>query len=390
MNGQAAKDYYRVLGVSEKADADAIRKAYRKLAKQYHPDANQGDPGASERFKEVGEAYGVLSNVEKRAQYDQMRKLGAFGLGGAGRGGGPSRSGSGPWPGGGGGPGTAGGGDASFSFDDVGGMGGIGDLFSSMFDRGGRAAGAGGRRGRGAAPAPELEVVVEIPFEKAALGGPHAIQFPVSEACGTCGGDGALPGTSVHRCVECRGTGTVSFGQGGFAVNRPCPACMGRGRVPEVPCGSCGGSGAIRQQRKLEVTIPAGIESGTRLRLSGQGEQDPASGNRGDLFVVVQVRPHRFFRRDGLDILVTLPLNLAQAVLGSTVRVRTVSGRRVVLRIPPGTQPGTRFRIRGQGIERGGRTGDQFVEVRLTLPESLNEDAKAAFTSFAEAAGLSH
>jgi molecular chaperone DnaJ len=165
---------------------------------------------------------------------------------------------------------------------------------------------------------------------------------------------------------------------------------MGRGTVPDVPCGSCGGTGAIRDQRRLEVTIPAGIESGTRLRLAGQGEEEAGGGARGDLIVVVQVRPHRFFRRDGLDIHVTLPLNLAQAVLGSTVRVRTVSGRRVVLRIPPGTQPGTRFRIRGQGIERGGRTGDQFVEVRLTLPESLPGDAEAAFRSFAEKAGLSH
>jgi len=378
MNRDAPKDYYRVLGVAEKADADTIRKAYRKLAKQFHPDANQGDAAAAERFKEVGEAYGVLSNAEKRAQYDQMRKLGAFGF-----------------PGGGGrrGPAPSGGSEAeTFSFEDLGGMGGIGDLFSSIFDRGGRTRGAGaGPRGRsgGGRPA-ELEITIEVPFEKAAQGGPHAIQFPVTESCRTCSGSGAVPGTQVRPCAECRGTGTVSFGQGGFAVNRPCPACMGRGQLPETPCGSCGGTGAVREQRKLELTIPAGIESGTRLRLAGQGEPDPVRGVRGDLIVVVQVRPHRFFRRDGLDIHVTIPLNLAQAVLGSSLRVRTISGGRVLLRIPPGTQPGTRFRIRGQGIQLGGRTGDQFVEVKITLPEDLSEEAQAQFKAFAETAGLSH
>jgi molecular chaperone DnaJ len=381
---QQTKDYYRILGVPENADQAAIRKAYRKLAKEFHPDANQGDPKAAERFKEIGEAHGVLSNAEKRAQYDQMRKLGAFGFPGRGRAG-PSRTGSAA---GGARGGAAQGGE--YSFDDLGGMGGLGDLFSSLFDRGRRGAGSTGTRSGGPEPGQDLEVQAEISFETAVRGGKLNLQVPVTDGCATCGGSGAAPGSGSTRCEECRGSGTVSFGQGGFAVNRPCPACMGRGRIPETPCASCRGMGTVRQTRKLQVTVPAGVETGSRLRLAGQGERGVRGGAPGDLLLVFQVQPHRFFRREGLDIHVTVPLNLAQAVLGSRVRVRTISGSQVVLRIPPGTQHGTRFRIRGQGVAKADRKGDQYVEVEIRVPETLEEEARGAMERFAEVSGLRH
>lgn len=372
----AGKDFYRILGVSEKADQAEIKKAYRKLAKKYHPDANADDPGASDRFKEVGEAYGVLSDPEKRKQYDQMRRFGGLGFGGG-------RGGPGPRPGAGGAPPGAG----SFSFDDLQGLGGLGDLFSSIFDRGGRRPGGESRQRR---KGQDVEYVVDISFETAVSGGKISIQVPITEECATCGGDGAAPGTAIRTCGECGGTGSVSFGQAGFAVKRPCPACFGRGRIPEKPCPSCGGRGEVRQNRKIQVTVPRGTDEGTRLRLTGQGEKGAAGGPPGDLILTFRVKPHRFFHREGLNIHVTVPINLVQAALGSKIRVRTVSGKRVVLRIPPGTQSGTRFRIRGQGIEKGDRIGDQIVEVKVEVPEELSEEEKQAMERFAETAGLKH
>ncbi|HSG49148.1 MAG TPA: molecular chaperone DnaJ [Longimicrobiales bacterium] len=371
------KDFYRVLGVGEKASQDEIKKAYRKLAKQYHPDANPDNPSAADRFKEVGEAYGVLSDPEKRKQYDNMRRLGAFGFG-PGRGGGTThRPGPGAAPGGG-----------AFSFDDLKDFGGLGDLFSSIFDRGGRK-GPGDRKqerrkGR------EVEYVVDISFETAVLGGKISIEVPITEDCATCGGDGAAPGTTVTTCRECGGSGEVSFGQPGFAVKRPCPACFGRGRLPETPCPSCGGRGEVRQARKIQVTVPRGSDESTRLRIPGQGEKGAAGGPPGDLLISFRIKPHRFFRREGLDIHVTVPINMVQAALGSRVKVRTIGGKRVVLRIPPGTQSGTRFRIRGQGVEKGERVGDQYVEVKVVIPEELSEEERQAMERFAETAGLKH
>ena len=369
------KDFYRILGVPDKAGPDEIKKAYRKLAKQYHPDANPDNPAAAERFKEVGEAYGVLSDPQKRKQYDQMRRLGAFGFGG-GRGGAP-RPGGGAPPGGG-----------AFSFEDLKDFGGLGDLFSSIFDRGARKGPAGTKESR--RKGRDVEYVVDLAFEKAVLGGKISIEVPITEDCATCGGDGAAPGTSLKTCGECGGSGEVSFGQPGFAVKRPCPACFGRGRVPEQPCGSCAGRGEVRQNRKISVTVPAGSDDSTRLRIPGQGERGAKGGPPGDLFLSFRVKAHRFFRREGMDIHVTVPINLVQAALGSRIKVRTVSGKRVVLRIPPGTQSGTRFRIRGQGVEKGERIGDQFVEVKVVVPEELSDEEKQAMERFAETAGLKH
>lgn len=372
------KDFYKVLGVSEKADTDEIRKAYRKLAKKFHPDANQGDEKAAERFKEIGEAYGVLSNAEKRKQYDQMRKFGAFGMGARP---GPGRRGPGQ---GARAPGAGPEGAQGFSFDD---LGGLGDIFSSIFDRGRRGAGDS-PRSTGPRKGPDTELSAEVSFKMAAQGGKLNLNVPITESCATCSGSGARPGTRLTRCEECSGSGTVSFGQGGFAVNRPCPACAGRGKTPESPCASCRGTGSVRQMRTLQVKVPAGVESGDRLRISGQGERGMNGGPPGDIILTFQVKSHRFFRREGLNVHVTVPINVAQAALGSKIRVRTVGGKHVVLRIPPGTQSGTRFRIRGQGISKGERTGDQFVEVRVEVPEELSESEREAMEAFARSAEL--
>ncbi|MBI4520412.1 MAG: molecular chaperone DnaJ [Gemmatimonadetes bacterium] len=369
----ATKDYYQILGVSDSATAADIKKAYRKLAKQYHPDANRTDPAAAEKFKEISEAYAVLSDVEKRKQYDQLRRFGGFDF---------RRPG--------GGPGAPGGFrvDAdTFSFEDLTGFGGLGDLFSSIF--GGRARAAGARPS-GPRKGPDVEYLVEVEFELAARGGKIQIAVPISDECAVCGGSGAEPGTKTQRCGECGGTGNVTFGQGGFAVKRPCPACLGRGTIPEQACRACGGSGVMRQERQIQLTVPAGVDTGSKLRLRGQGERGAMGGPPGDLIVTFKVRPHRFFRREGLDVQVSVPINVAQATLGSKVRVRTIHGKRVVLRIPPGTQSGTKFRIAQQGIRKGERVGDQYVEIRVVVPEKLASEEEDAMRKFAETAGLKY
>jgi molecular chaperone DnaJ len=362
------KDLYALLGVPEKASAADIKKSYRKLAKQHHPDANPNNPEAAERFKEISEAYSVLSDPERRAQYDQMRRLGAFG--GARPGGARGQRGA----------------SAGISFEDLegSGLGGIGDLFGSLFDFGRRR----GARPQGPQRGTDLETVVEVPFELAARGGKLPVVVPVTEDCETCGGTGARPGTTPTPCPECRGTGTITFGQGGFAVTRPCPACYGKGSIPTDPCSACQGQGQLRRQRTLQVNVPAGVDSGSRLRLSGQGERGAAGGPPGDLLLSFKVKPHHFFSREGLDVVCTVPINLAQASLGSKIRVRTVDGKHVVLRIPAGTQPGTRFRVAGQGIRKGGRTGDQYVRVQVTIPEQMGEEEERLLQEFAGKAGL--
>ncbi len=373
-----AKDFYEVLGVSEKATPDEIKKTYRKLAKQYHPDANPNNPNAADRFKEIGEAYSVLSDSEKRKQYDRMRRLGAFG--GVGRSGSSARAGH---PGG--GPHA----EPGFSFEDLqGGFGNISDLFSTLFDLGKKT--AQGSRKRGPQKGQNVEYVVEVPFLTAALGGKVSVEVVVTEECATCHGDGAKPGTPVRTCPECGGSGTVSFGQGGFAVKRPCPACFGRGKIAETPCPSCDGKGTVRQRRKIQVGVPVGVEDGAKVRISGQGERGRHGGPPGDLIITFRVRPHRFFRREGSDVYVTVPINIVQATLGSKIRVATIRGKKVILTIPPGTQTGTRFRIRGQGIEKAGRLGNQYVDVKVEVPDRLTDEEQRAMEGFAQLSGLKH
>jgi molecular chaperone DnaJ len=379
MPAQTAKDYYQVLGVTEGAGADDIKKAYRKLAKKFHPDANPNDPQAAERFKEVGEAYSVLSDDDKRRQYDTMRRnpFANFGFGartGAARTGGPQ--------------GTQAAGDTSFSFEDLGDLGGLGDIFSSIFDRGGKrrqqrgAAGPRTTRGR------DVEYLVEISFNVAVRGGKVQLTVPMTDDCTICNGTGAAPGAKLQSCPECGGSGNITFGQGGFAVSRPCPACLGRGQIPSERCSACNGTGHVREQRQIVLSVPAGVDTGSKLRLSGQGEKGGAGAAPGDLIVTFKVQPHHFFRRDGLDIHCTVPLNLAQATLGSKIRVRTVDDRKVALRIPAGTQSGTRFRIPGQGVEKAGRRGDQFVQVKVEVPDTLTAEQERLMKEFADAAEL--
>ena len=359
----AAKDYYQVLGVSEDADADAIKKSYRKLARQYHPDANPDDPAAEERFKQISEAYRVISDPEKRKQYDAMRKAGAgFGAGSAGFGAGSGgfdfgQGGAGQWR-------TVDLGDL-----DAGGLG-FGDLFASIF---------GGRRGRGA-PQPhkgaDRQVEVRVSFEVATRGGEITIRVPLEVECPRCEGKGAEPGTPVETCPQCGGSGSVSLVQGGFAVQRPCPRCYGRGTLIKEPCAQCRGEGTVTERRPVKVRVPATIEDGERIRLRGKGEPGPAGGPPGDLMLTIRVKPDRFFRREGLDIHCTVPITIVQAMLGAKIRVRTIHGKKVEMRVPPGTQSGTRLRLRGQGLTRDGKTGDQMVEIQVKVPETLTDEER--------------
>ena len=375
------KDFYAVLGVSASATQDDIKKQYRKLAARYHPDKNPNDPKAADRFKEISEAYQVLGDAERRKQYDQMRQLGAFGgFGGGGRPG--ARPGAGA--------GAPGGAEGNFHFEDfdIGGLGGLGDIFSSMFGGGG--GGNARARSRGPERGQDVEIQLAVPFRVAALGDKVPVELEVNEECPTCHGSGAAPGAKLQTCPECNGRGTISFGQGGFAVQRPCPMCLGRGQVPTERCPTCGGSGEVRTRKKVLITVPPGTDTGTRIRLKGQGGRGQHNGPPGDLVITFQVEPDRFFRREGLDVIAPVPINIAQATLGSRISVRTLDGKKVAIRIPPGTANGKRFRVRGQGIEKDGQKGDLIVEVNVQVPEKLTEDQERAMKEFAEAGGLKY
>lgn len=375
------KDYYAVMGVPASATQDEIKKQYRKLAAKHHPDKNPNDVKAAERFKEISEAYQVLGDAQKRKQYDDMRRLGAFG----GMGGPGGMGGFGGRPGA--RPGTAG--DSGFSggfrFEevDLGGLGGLGDIFSSMF--------GGGTKGRrGPERGQDVEVSLEVPFRTAVLGGKVTIDLEVNEECQTCKGSGGAPGAKMQPCPECGGRGTISFGQGGFAVQRPCPQCLGRGAIPTQRCLSCGGAGEVRAKRKIAVTVPVGADNGTKIKLKGQGGHGSRNGPPGDLFITFVVQPDRFFKREGLDLVATVPINIAQATLGSKVNVKTIDAKKVSLRIPHGTASGKRFRVRGQGVKKGEEVGDLIVEVEIIVPEKLTEEQERMMREFAEAGGLKY
>jgi molecular chaperone DnaJ len=363
----ANQDFYSLLGVSDKATAQEIKKAYRKLAKQFHPDANPNNPPATEKFKAISEAHGVLSDPAKKAKYDNMRRLGAF-SGERSSGGQRSRSGSGF---------SGAGQPRQEEFGDMGSYG-LGDIFSSIFGKGARAQGSQN-------PAPEaIELTLNVPFRTAAIGGKVPVTLSMSDACPTCGGNGAEPGATLNVCQECHGRGIVSFGQGGFAVNRPCPACRGRGKVPSKVCQKCGGSGEAATQKQLLVTVPPATDTGTRVRLKGHGPRMRAGGPAADVLITFQVEPDRFFGRDGLDITCEVPVTLSQALLGSSLQVRTVGGAKVRLKVPAGTQPGRKFRITGQGLEKNGQKGDQIVTVQVRMPEKLTPEQEAALRAFSE------
>ncbi len=375
----AQQDYYAVLGVPASAPQDEIKKKYRSLASKHHPDKNPGDPKAADKFKGISEAYQTLGDADKRKQYDQMRQLGAFGGFGGGR---PSAARGGYPP-----PGGAQG-NVRFEDFDVGGLGGLGDIFSSMF--GGGAPGAAGRgsaqgsRARGPQRGQDVETTLQIPFRTAALGGKVPVELDINEECVTCHGSGAAPGAKLVTCTECGGRGTISFGQGGFAVQRPCPVCLGRGQVPTERCPTCAGAGEVRSRRKLQITVPKGVDSGTRIRLKGQGGRGTRNGPPGDLLITFQVQPDRFYRREGLDLIAPIPISIVDATLGKKVNVKSLDGTKLSIKVPPGTQHGRRFRVKGHGLERDGSRGDLIVQVDVSVPEQLTPEQEEAMRKFGE------
>jgi molecular chaperone DnaJ len=367
----AQKDYYEILGVSENATPVEIKKAYRKLAKKYHPDTNPGNKAAEEKFKEVSEAHDVLANPEKKKQYDQLRQMGKRGFTGTGgfedifRG----RAGRG----------------RTFTYEDLGGLGDLGDLFSSFFDLGERT-----RRQRwGPQKGADMYAEIEIPFDQAISGGKTLVNVKKEETCPVCGGSGAKPGTKLSTCPDCGGTGMLSFSQGAFAVQKPCPRCYGRGKIVRTPCSECGGSGQTFARKRISINIPPGINDGARLRLRGQGEPGTAGGPPGDLIVKINIGEHKFFERRGSDICCRVPINVAQAILGSKIRVKTIDGK-VDLKIPPGTQSGTKFRLKGKGVKVNGARGDQYVEVIVEVPKNITAEQKKLMEEFAKETGLKY
>ena len=368
----AQKDYYETLGVSEKASDNEIKKAYRRLAKKYHPDRNPNNKMAEEKFKQVSEAHDVLGNPQKRKQYDQLSRMGQGAFTGSEGFQGFQDIFSGRR-----------GKKATFSSEGLGGFGDLGDLFSSIFDMGETS-----RRQRwGPQRGTDLYTEVEIPFDLAVSGGKTPIELKKKEACPVCAGTGAKPGTTPSTCPECKGSGMVSFAQGAFAVSRPCPRCLGRGRIISSPCPQCGGRGESFAQKRILIGIPTGINDGTQLRLRGQGQPGTAGGPAGDLIVKVQVGSHRFFERRGKDVYCRIPINVVQATLGSKIRVRTLDGK-VDLKIPPGTQSGTRFRLKDKGVEINGSRGDQYVEVSVEIPKKMSEKEKNILEEFAKESGM--
>jgi len=353
----AKKDYYELLGVDRDADQKEIKRAYRKLAKKYHPDTNQ-DKDTSEKFKEISEAYEILSDPDKRARYDQYGHSGIN--------------------------------DQDFNFDDFaqGGFGGLDDLFN-MFGFGG---GGGGRRRNGPRRGADLQYRMETSFEEAAFGGKKEIRIPREEECDRCHGSGAEPGTDVKTCPECNGQGQVRSSQqtpfGQFTQSRVCPKCGGDGKIVEEACHKCNGSGKVRKQRKLTVNIPAGVDTGTRLRMSGEGQAGEKGGPSGDLYIVIDVQDHKIFDRKGDDLYCEVPISFVQATLGDKIKVPTLEGK-VQFDIPQGTQPGTTFRLKNKGITHlnGYGRGDQYIKVKVMIPKELDDKQKELLAEFAEISG---
>ena len=351
------RDYYEVLGVGKDADAKEIKKAYRKLAMKYHPDKNPGDKDAEEKFKEINEAYEVLSDEEKRSTYDRFGHDGLNGQGGFG-----------------GGQGFGGFGGSGFGgFEDI-----FGDIFGSSF--GGGFGGSSSRR-RGPKRGADIRQSVTISFEDAAFGKKIKVKINRSEECEECHGSGARPGTSKKTCPTCHGSGTVQSVQrtpfGNIASQRTCSTCDGEGEINESPCNKCHGKGSIRKTKTIEVDIPAGIDDGQMIKLSGQGEVGEKGGPRGDLYIVVNVQKHDIFTREGYDVYIEMPIRFTQAALGDKLEVPTLDGK-VSYTLPEGTQTGTVFRLREKGIPklRSNSRGDQYVKVIIDTPKKLNEDQK--------------
>lgn len=359
MPGTATKDYYELLGVSPKASQEEIRKAYLKLAKKYHPDKTGGDKTAEEKLKAINEAYDTLKNAERRKEYDTMR---ASPFGGAGA----------AYSTGGGGPGFDshgfGGGPSGFTadFSDI--FSELGDIFGARTQR---------PRRQGPVPGNDVEGRLTITLREAAKGVKKSIRVPYTSTCSRCGGSGAEPGTQPETCPMCGGTGQVSRGGAAFVIAQTCPQCRGTGKIIANPCKACHGSGVTKGSHTVTVNIPPGVESGTRLRLAGQGDAGVRGGPSGDLYVVVTVKPDAVFMREGPDITCEIPVTFAEAALGATLRVPTLTGK-ADLKIPEGTQSGQSFRLRGMGLPRmaGRGKGDQIVRVLVEVPKRLTREQR--------------
>ena len=364
------RDYYEVLGVSKGASEDELKKAYRKLAKKYHPDLNPGDKAAEASFKEVNEAYEVLSDKDKRARYDQFGHAGVD----------PNFN-----PNGGGFGGFGG-------FTDMGDID-LGDLFGSFF--GGGFGGGGGSRRNAPQKGETVRAGVTITFEEAAFGCEKEVTVSRTEQCDVCKGTGCAPGTTAEVCPDCHGSGTVRIQRGGggfsFSTTTSCPKCRGTGKIIHQPCKTCGGGGTVRKQKKLAVTIPAGIDDGQAVSLRGQGGAGRNGGPAGDLLIGVTVKPHPIFRREGTSVYMDQPVSFVQAALGAELEIPTLDGK-VKWTLPEGTQPGTTFRLNGKGIPGlGGRgRGNQYVTVKVQVPTNLNKEQKEALRAFADTMGEEH
>ena len=360
---ESKRDYYEVLGVSKGASEDEIKKAYKKMARKYHPDLNPGDKAAEESFKEVNEAYEVLSDPDKKARYDQYGHAGVdpnFGAGGAGF-------------------------DGSFDFGD------LGDIFGSFFGGG---FGGGGRRTNPNAPqrGESIRLSLTISFEEAAFGCEKEVTVERMEQCGTCSGSGCAAGTTPEVCPDCHGTGQVQVRRqtpmGVFATSSPCGRCGGKGKIIHQPCPDCRGTGAVRKRKTIKASVPAGIDNGQTISIRGQGHAGKNGGPAGDLLITITVRPHELFRREGTSVLCEAPITFAQAVLGAELEIPTIDGK-VKYDLPEGTQSGTTFRLKGKGIPsiNGRGRGDQYVTVYIETPRNLNREQKEALKKFAETMG---
>ncbi|MEV5648283.1 molecular chaperone DnaJ [Nocardia sp. NPDC052254] len=368
------KDFYKELGISSSASSDEIKKAYRKLARDLHPDKNPGDTKAEERFKAVSEAHAVLSDPEKRKEYDEARRL--FASGGFGRGG--------YAPGG----GYTGGGGFSqeFNLGDIfggaqagAGDGGLGDILGGLFNRGGTRTTSRPRRGS------DVETETTLGFREAAQGVTVPLRMTSPSPCTTCHGSGAKPGTSPRVCPHCNGSGVISRNQGAFGFSEPCDDCRGTGSIIDDPCADCHGTGVQNRTRTITVRIPPGVRDGQRIRLAGQGEAGLRGAPAGDLFVSVHVSQDKVFGRNGDDLTLVLPVSYSELVLGTTVSVPTLEGR-VGVKVPPGTADGRTLRVRGRGVpKRGGGAGDLLVTVKVAVPQKLDDEAAEALRQYAEA-----
>jgi molecular chaperone DnaJ len=355
----AKRDFYEVLGVAKNAPEEEIKKAYRKLAMKYHPDRNQGDKAkaSEEKFKEVKEAYEVLTDANKRAAYDRFGHAGVD----------PSQAGAGGF--GGGGPGFG-------NFADA-----FGDIFSDIF--GGAMGGAAGRGRSAAYRGADLRYNMEITLEQAAKGFATDIRVPSWDACETCHGTGAKPGTSAKTCGTCGGSGAVRMTQGFFSIQQTCPTCHGSGKVIAEPCLNCHGEGRVKKNKVLEVNVPAGIDEGQRIRLSGKGEPGLNGGPPGDLYVEIRIKPHEVFQRDGDDLHCEVPVSIVTAALGGEVDVATLDGK-VSLAITEGTQSGKTFRLRGKGVKgvRSSYPGDLYCHINVEVPVRLTDKQKKLLREF--------